>query len=85
MLNPIFQPFDLRSPQGLQLLSHHLTRTDASNPASPVTAGARVQHFQLSDGSTYRVGTIVTSRLRLVFPVCVTLWMVGLLLQLWIY
>ena len=45
----------------------------------------RVLHFQLSDGSTHRVGTIVTSRLRLVIPVSVTLWMVGLLLELWIY
>lgn len=51
--------------------------------ASPVTAGARVLHLQLSDGSTYGVGTIVTSRLRLVIPV--TLSMVGLLIELWIW
>ena len=53
--------------------------------ASPVTAGIRVLHLQLSDGSTYGVGTTVTSRLRLVIPVCVTLSMVGLLIELWIW
>lgn len=31
-------------------------------------------HFPLSHGSTYRTCTIVTSRLRLVIPICVTLW-----------
>ena len=39
-------------------------------------------HLPLSRGSTYRTCTIVTSRLRLVIPVCVTLWMVGVLLEL---
>ena len=47
-----------------------------------VTVGARVLHLQLSNGSTYRVGTIITSRSRLVILACVTLWMVELFTEL---
>lgn len=47
-----------------------------------VTAGASVLHLQLSDGSTYRVDTIVTSRSRLVMLACATLWMVELFTEL---